>query len=147
MNDQFLANLLSIAVWGSLSASILTGTFCIVQAFCDETRRMRYVPLGVLCLGIAFADYSYPLMHHLTYEKVRIALWTAYATLMLALFGHPLRWIAATAIALPCIGAAVWNLVDPRAATSGVVPAAFLIRYSANGAVMRRVFSRPCPVV
>jgi signal transduction histidine kinase/ActR/RegA family two-component response regulator len=133
-------NLLPLAVWGSLAASVVLGCFLAVQALVDRPRALRY---GLFALSFGYLVYldfsfSFGFLPPEPYEIGRLVWCGAYAGAVLWLFGHRPLVAAAPAVLLPAAGLGIFFGGAPHAATTCVIPLAFGIAAVAHFLEYRR---------
>lgn len=123
--SNVLANVSSVAIWGSLGSSVFLGVFLFVQAFVERRQTARYLGLSFVCFATALLDSLHGLLTPLMYEWLRIFFWSLYGGAVdFLLHGSPKRALG-LAGAAAMAGVCVWYAADPAFATSAVLPLSF----------------------
>src|SRR5262245_9996376 len=125
--EPLLQSVLSFAVWGSLSATLVLGVFSVVQAFVDPPRRGRYLAFGVVMGYLAALDFNRSALNldPFLYEWLRIWWAGLYAGSVLLLLGSSYRVAAAIAVALLALGFGTYHGFSKTAATTVMFPWSF----------------------
>ena len=135
MNSQIIENILTLAVWGSVSASSFLGLYMLVQAWDDRQRRARFLVFGLVCAACAALDFAYSagFMSHQAYEGCRVIFWSVHAAALLFIFEYRAHIVLAPLWILPLMATFAWYCLTPKLATSFVIPWSFLIAAMAHG--------------
>lgn len=128
----------SVAVWGSLGASVVLGGFMGLQAVMDPPRRARFALFSAVWWLLAILDFLQPRLGGSNYEMLRVAWCGAYAGSLLWLFAWPLRWALAAALGLPAAGALSWVSGHPEMATTVTFVLGFGILAAAHARLYRQ---------
>jgi signal transduction histidine kinase/CheY-like chemotaxis protein len=125
--DSQLKEVFSVAVWGSLSATLILGVYCLVQVFVDRARRGRFGLFAAVMLYLVALDLlrSVAGLDPLAYEALRLVWGGAYAGCVLWLLGSSGRTSAAVSVALWLAGFACFRWGNPAFATTLTFPWAF----------------------
>lgn len=125
--ESILKNVSSFAVWGSLSATVILGTFFLVQAAVDRERRAKFTLFAFAMAYLASLDLSRSLFlaSPLTYEWLRLFWGVSYAGCAIWLLGYSRRAALASVAALSLLGFGFFAWVSPALATTVVFPCAF----------------------
>jgi len=125
--DSELAKVSSLAVWGSLAATLVLGIFFFVQTFVDRPRRGRFgLFAGVMMYLVALdLSRSFTGIDPLVYEWLRLFWGGAYAGCALGLLGYSFRSCLGVTGGLWLAGFACFRWGNPSFATTLMFPWAF----------------------
>ncbi|HLY74069.1 MAG TPA: response regulator [Planctomycetota bacterium] len=136
--DSELAQVSGLAVWGSLSATLILGIFFFVQMFVDRTRRGRFGLFGLVMMYLVALDLirSRTGIDPLAYEWLRLWWGGAYAGCALWLLGNSPRTSLGVTAFLWLVGQACFRWGNPSFATTLMFPLA----WAATGAAFCRKY-------
>src|SRR5579863_2691700 len=112
--DGYLSNVTSLAVWVSLAATLILGTFFLVQAWTDRSRRYPFLLFAIVMAYLGGLDLarSFGRIEPLTYEWLRLWWAGGYAGCALWLLGQSGRLAIGTASALLLSGFLAFRFGD-----------------------------------
>ncbi|MCO6429834.1 MAG: hybrid sensor histidine kinase/response regulator [Deltaproteobacteria bacterium] len=137
-NFSVLQNVTNAAVWGSLAAAFLLGSYFLVQSYVDRENRARYFTFAIVNLAVAVNDLCHPLLSFYDYERIRIVLWSLYAGILLWVLRFSLLAAASSTLALFAAATLAWVFWKPELGTSMVVGPAAYIAAIAHGIDLKR---------
>lgn len=121
-----LENVTDTAVWGSLLGSIALGTFITIQAITDPARRSRFGFFALVTAVSAVVDFMHGRFTTVTYEALRVGVWSFYGASVVWLHGHSTRTFGLAAALPAVLGFATW-LWNPDLAMNVALPITLLI--------------------
>lgn len=127
MEPHLQQSVLTFAVWGSLSATLVLGVFSIVQSFVDPPRRFRYLAFGLVMAYLAGLDFSRSALNLDPFRYEWLRLWWAglYAGSVFVLLGSSYRLAASVTVGLLLLGFGTYHGLSKAAATTVMFPWAF----------------------
>lgn len=138
MASNTIDSISSVAVWGSLSASVVLGSFFVGQSILDKKRSKPYALLATVSFLTAFFDLCFPLLNIFTYEFLRLLSWPLLSGSTILLFEKSPKK-AIQGYLLPfSLGVLSWIFISPYIATTVTLPTVFLI----NGFIHYKEYNR-----
>src|SRR4051812_36651488 len=125
--DSDLSKVAGLAVWGSLSATLILGAFFLVQTAVDRPRRAPFALFSLVMayLGVLDLIQAHSGFDPLTYEWLRLWWGGAYAGCALWLLGNSRRTAFGVAATLLIAGFSAFRWGNPALATTLTFPFAF----------------------
>jgi len=125
--DSELAKVSGLAVWGSLSATLILGVFFFVQMIVDRDRRGRFGLFAFVMMYLVALDLirSFTGIDPLVYEWLRLWWGGAYAGCALWMLGNSNRTSLGVSALLWLLGFACFRWGNPSFATTLMFPLAW----------------------